>query len=63
MGATAAALMLSGCAIAALPVASQITAWSAIAAGAGAAATASVTLIGDCQKEGGCQLVKKMLPP
>jgi hypothetical protein len=55
--------MLSGCAIAALPVASQITAWSAIAAGAGAAATASVTLIGDCQKEGGCQLVKKMLPP
>ena len=55
------ALPLSGCAIAALPVATQVPLWGAIAGGGAAIGTFGVNALHTCREDQGCTAVP--VPP
>jgi hypothetical protein len=48
-------LALTGCQILALPIASQVPIWSAIAGGGVAVGNFSLTAYQDCRNDGGCK--------
>ena len=55
------ALALSGCAIAALPVATQVPLWTAIAGAGAAVGVLAVEAEHSCRADGGCREIP--LPP